>query len=51
MLNDSWAGRNQTKGCSADWRRRRMNIEGNFAGYLYIMDMTNARKMKHIDVI
>jgi hypothetical protein len=23
MLNDSWAGRNPTKGCSADWRRRR----------------------------
>jgi hypothetical protein len=22
MLNDSWAGRNPTKGCSADWRRR-----------------------------
>jgi hypothetical protein len=21
MLNDSWAGRNPTKGCSADWRR------------------------------
>jgi hypothetical protein len=24
MLNDSWAGRNPTKGCSADWRRRRI---------------------------
>jgi hypothetical protein len=23
MLNDSWGGRNPTKGCSADWRRRR----------------------------
>jgi hypothetical protein len=23
MLNVSWAGRNPTKGCSADWRRRR----------------------------
>jgi hypothetical protein len=22
MLNDSWAGRNPTKGCSADWKRR-----------------------------
>jgi hypothetical protein len=23
ILSDSWAGRNPTKGCSADWRRRR----------------------------
>jgi hypothetical protein len=23
MLNESWAGRNPTKGCSVDWRRRR----------------------------
>jgi hypothetical protein len=25
MLNESWAGRNSTKGCSADWRRRRIS--------------------------
>jgi hypothetical protein len=28
MLNDSWAGRNPTKGCSADWRRRMTWSEG-----------------------
>jgi hypothetical protein len=26
MLNDSWAGQNPTKGCSADWRRRSKHI-------------------------
>jgi hypothetical protein len=26
MLNNSWAGRNPPKGCSADWRRRRSYI-------------------------
>jgi hypothetical protein len=30
MLNDSWAGRNPTKGCSADWRRR------SSSSYLYV---------------
>jgi hypothetical protein len=27
MLKDSWAGRNPTKGCSADWRRRNLLIK------------------------
>jgi hypothetical protein len=29
MLNDSWAGRNPTKGCSGDWRRRRIIYDSN----------------------
>jgi hypothetical protein len=28
MLNDSWAGRNPTKGCSANWRIRRRRMSG-----------------------
>jgi hypothetical protein len=42
MLNDSWAGRNPTKGCSADWRRRRYidYIKHNMESYLKIKKKT-----------
>jgi hypothetical protein len=30
MLNDNWAGRNPTKGCSADWRRRSIFINSKY---------------------
>jgi hypothetical protein len=40
MLNDSWAGRNPTKGCSAD---RKKNITRAFytKGYVSIAEQTD----------
>jgi hypothetical protein len=50
MLNDSWAGRNPTKGCSANWRRRIVYLcntlsqgikkQGDFWGYFWEKNAT-----------